>query len=157
LEDATTRLQEIPMMGILIRRPVEEVFAFVMEIERTPEWRPRMSAVEWMTDDEPGVGSRFRVTVKTLGLTVHFEPEIVAWDPPHAVTYRQSTGPAQMDSFMEWRPEGGDCRFQMGATVGSQGWMRFLAPLVGRSVLPQNMRDLIRLKRVLESDDGNHP
>lgn len=143
-------MQETPMMGILIRRPVEEVFDYVMDIEQTPVWRPRMSAVRWLTDGEPGLGSRFEVTVKVLGMTVRFEPEIVTWDPPHAATYRQSSGPAQMDSFLEWLPQGDHCRFQMGGEAGNRGWMRYLAPLIGRSVLSQNMQDLVRLKTMLE-------
>lgn len=147
-------MQEIPMMGILIRRPVKEVFDYVMDIERTPSWRPRMSEVHWVSEGEPGLGSRFQVVVRTLGLTVRFEPEIVHWDPPHAATYRQSTGPAQMDSFMEWRPDEDYCRFLMGATTGISRWMRFLAPIVGRSVLSQNLSDLERLKAHLEGQRG---
>lgn len=70
-------MHEEPMMGILIHRPVQDVFDYVMDIERTPRWRPRMSEVHWTTNDRPGVGSRFEVVVRTLGLTVKFEPEII--------------------------------------------------------------------------------
>lgn len=140
------------MMGIVIHRPVREVFDFVMDIEKTPMWRPRMSEVRWLTDEGPGLGSRFQVVVHALGLNVNFQPEIVEWEPPHAVTYRQSTGPAQMDSFLEWVPDGGDCRFMMGGRTGTEGWMRFLAPMVGRSILYQNMKDLERLKAILEAE-----
>jgi len=45
-----------------------------------------------------------------------------------------------------------DCRFQMGAKTGSEGWMRFLAPVVGRSILSQNVKDLERLTTLLEQD-----
>lgn len=31
-------------MGIYIDRPVQDVFEYVMDIGRTPEWRPRMWA-----------------------------------------------------------------------------------------------------------------
>lgn len=145
-------MEEVPMMGILIHRPVQDVFDYVMDLSKTARWRPRMSEVRWTTDDPPGLGARFRVVVRAIGLTVTFEPEIVEWDPPHAVTYRQSTGPAQMDSFMEWVPDGFNCRFMMGARTGTDGWMRFLAPMVGRSILTQNMRDLERLKQQLEAE-----
>lgn len=146
----TTREPDVPMLGIRIERPVGEVFDYVMDIERTPTWRPRMSEVHWIGTSEPDVGSRFEVVVKTLGLRVRFQPEIVHWDPPTAVTYRQSTGPAQMDSYMEWIADGDHCWFMMGARAGTKGWMRFLAPVIGRSILRQNMSDLIRLKNQME-------
>ncbi len=149
-------MPEIPMMTVDVRRPIEEVFGFVMDIEQTPRWRPRMSEVRWMTDDTPAVGSRFGVTVKSLGLTFHFDPVITVWDAPHRVSYRQETGPVLTDSHMEWVTEDGATRFRMGGVPQANTWWmrtaerRFYGPL-----LKANYFDLIRLKAILESDRQN--
>lgn len=92
-----------------------------MDIEKTPLWRPRMSEVHWLSEGAPGLGRRFQVVVRAIGLTVRSEPEIVEWDPPYAVTYRRSNGPAQMESFMEWVPDGEDCRFMSGGKTSGVG------------------------------------
>lgn len=48
----------IAHMGIYLDRPAQDVFDYVMDIGRTPEWRPRMSGAEWITPGPPGVGSK---------------------------------------------------------------------------------------------------
>ena len=68
-------MQEVPTMGILIRRPVQEVFDCVMDIEKTTSWRPRMSEVHWITEEDPGLGSRFQVVVRSLGSTFDSNPK----------------------------------------------------------------------------------
>lgn len=74
-------MPEEPMMGIVIHRSVQDVFDYVMDIEKTPLWRPRVSEVHWTTSDQPASAAGSRWVVRTLGLTVRFEPEIVEWDP----------------------------------------------------------------------------
>lgn len=140
------------MTGIFIRRPVEEVFDFVMAIEQTPRWRPRMSEVRWTTKGQPGLGSRFDVTVKVLGIRYHFDFEVVTWVPPHAATFRQASAVGKTESHMEWRPEEDGCRYRIGATYEAARWFRPMLPFVGASVLRQNLDDLVRLKRLLEDD-----
>lgn len=139
------------MIGIYIRRPVQEVFDFVMAIEQTPRWRPRMSKVRWTTEGPPGLGSRFEVTVRVLGIRYHFDFEVVTWVPLHAVTFRQASAVGSTDSHMEWQPEEDGCRYRIGATYETARWFRPMLPIVGASVLRQNLDDLVRLKRLLEA------
>lgn len=138
------------MTGIFIRRPVEDVFDFVMAIEQTPRWRPRMSQVAWTSEGPPGLGSRFEVTVKVVGIRYHFRFEVVTWVPPFAATFRQASAVGKTDSLMEWRPEEDGCRFRIGATYETATWFKPMVPFVAASVLRQNLDDLVRLKRLLE-------
>lgn len=60
-------MTDTPHMGIYINRPQQDVFDYVLDVERTPEWRPRMSAVAWITEGEPAVGSKIRLQRKRSG------------------------------------------------------------------------------------------
>ena len=145
-------MQEIPMMSIVIRRPIDVVFGFVMDISQTSRWRPRMSDVTWLTDGEPRVGSRFRVVVRMLGIPFRFDPELTLWDPPRAVSYRQVTGPVLTDSHMEWSPIGSMTRFAIGGTPTAGNLpMRVLGSLFVGPLLRENHHDLLRLKAILET------
>ncbi len=142
----------IAHMGIYIDRAPRDVFAYVMDIGRTPEWRPRMSAVAWMTPGPPSVGSIFRVDVKSLAYTFHFEVTITEWDPPRYIAYEGKQGPVTVKSFMEWFPDGDGCRFFVGGEPDSSNWLiKLLRPAFEYSVIKQNLADFERLKAIMES------
>ena len=141
-----------PHLGIFIDRSPEDVFAYVLDIGRTPEWRPRMSGAEWVTEGEPGVGSVFRVSARSLGYTFKFELEVTDWDPPRYFAYVGRQGPVVIDSFMEWYPDGDGCRFFIGGDPRPGNLLvRVLRPLFEVTLIRQNLADLNRLKEIMES------
>ncbi len=146
-------IEDQPSFGILIRRPAQDVWDFVMDLPQTPKWRPRMSNVEWLEDGEPQVGSRFRVWAKVLGYTFKFNFEVTIWSPPHRFGYRQLTGPVAIDSFMLLTEHNDGCRFMIGGNPQANGLlMKLVEPLLWGTLAKQNGADLIRLKQHLEID-----
>lgn len=148
----------VPYMGIYIDRSPDDVFAYVLDIARTPEWRPRMSGVEWITRGEPEVGSRFRVAVKSLGYSFDFELEVTEWDPPRYFAYSGRQGPIVTDSFQGCIPDGNGCRFFTGGDPRSTNWLvKILRPFFEVSLIRQNLGDLERLREIMESGrDRSH-
>ena len=145
-------MAETPHLGIYIDRPPQDVFGYVLDIERTPEWRPRMSEVACLTDGEPGVGSRIQLSAKVLGYTFNFDLEVTRWEPPRFFGYASKQGPVLMDSFMEWVPVDQGCHFNMGGNPRSNSvWVTITEPLLRSTLLKQNTADLIRLKEIMES------
>jgi hypothetical protein len=45
---------------IVIKRPVEEVFDFAVDVRNEPRYNPHMRRAEQITDGPIGVGTRFR-------------------------------------------------------------------------------------------------
>ena len=139
-------------IGIYIDRPAQAVFDYVMDIRRTPEWRPRMSGAEWITPGSPGVGSKFRVAAKSLGYTFRFELEVTEWNPPRYFAYVGKQGPVLIKSFMEWLPDGAGSRFFIGGEPEANHWIvNLMRPLLEYSLLKHNLADLDRLKEIMES------
>jgi len=144
-------------MGIHIDRTPQDVFDFVLDIERTPEWRPRMSEVAWITDGEPGVGSKIQLSARALAYTFKFELEVTRWEPPLFFGYASRQGPVLMDSFMEWVPVGDGCHFNMGGSPRSNSiWVTMTEPMLRSTLVKQNIADLERLKQIMESE-GDSP
>ncbi len=144
---------EQPSFGILIHRPIQDVWDFVMDLPQTPKWRPRMSNVEWVDEGDPRVGSRFRVWAKALGYTFRFNFEVTIWDPPHQFGYRQLNGPVAIDSHMVFVEQNGGCRFMIGGNPTSNNLlMKVAEPLLWGTLAKQNGADLIRLKEHLEAE-----
>ncbi len=139
-------------LGIYIARPAQDVFDFVMDLGRTPEWRPRMSGAEWITAGPPGVGSKFKVSAKALFYTFTFKLEVTDWDPPHYFAYVGRQGPVSIKSFMEWLPDGDGSRFFIGGEPEANNWIvKLLRPAFEYTLLKQNVADFERLKILMES------
>ncbi len=144
-------MRHLPRMSIYVERPPEDVFAYVLDIERTPEWRPRMSKVRWSRSGETDVGSRFEVVVRMLGIPFSFDFEVTEWDPPRYFAYRQTDGLVKVDAAMEWIPHGDGCWFHIaGDNQTDNVFMKLATPVFRSSLLWQNYNDLVRLKAILE-------
>lgn len=139
-------------MGIYIARPPQDVFDYEMSLERTPEWRPRMSGAKWITPGPPGVGNKFRVSATVMFLRFSFELEVTEWDPPHYFAYVGKQGPVLIDSFMEWLPDGVGCRFFAGDEPASNNWLiKLLRPAYEFALLKHDLADFDRLEEIMES------
>lgn len=148
---------EQPQFGILIHRPVQDVWDYVMTIERTPEWRPRMSHLEWLDGGDHQLGSRFRLQAKALRYTFKFDFEVSRWEPPYWFGYRQLNGPFAIDSHMQFVEESGGCRFNLGGNPQPNTLIaKLIEPLMWGTLAKQNRDDLLRLKQIMESGaDGS--
>lgn len=151
-------MADTPHLGISIDRSPQDVFDYVLDIERTPEWRPRMSAASWITEGEPAVGSKIRLSARVLGYTFDLELDVTRWEPPRFFGYASKQGPVLMDSFMEWVPVGDGCHFNIGGNPRSNNiWVKVTEPLLRSTLLKQNMADLERLKEIMESGRDRRP
>jgi uncharacterized membrane protein len=59
---------------IVIKRPVEEVFDFAVDVRNEPRYNPHMRRAEQITDGPIGVGTRFRAEISSMGRTVRWSP-----------------------------------------------------------------------------------
>ena len=66
---------------ITINRPVEEVFAYVIDLQNGPEWQSGLLEVRRVTQGSPGVGSQYVSVRKFLGRKLEAVIEIVAYEP----------------------------------------------------------------------------
>ena len=79
--------------SIIINRPIEEVFAFVTNLDNETRWQPEIKLV---TLEGPlQVGSTFRELRVTFGRTYDWHFRITEFDPPHRITIDTIGGSAR--------------------------------------------------------------
>jgi uncharacterized protein YndB with AHSA1/START domain len=79
--------------SIEIARPPDEVFAYVTDPSRFPEWQHDVVRVDVEGDRPPGVGSRF-ITIRKIGrMERTTTQEITAIDAPRSWAARGVDGP----------------------------------------------------------------
>jgi carbon monoxide dehydrogenase subunit G len=135
--------------SVIIRRPVEEVFAFVADGEKCPRWRPGVLDITRVSGD--GVGTIYSQGVRgPMGRRISADYQITTYDPNRMLENQTITGPARPRGRYEFEADDGSTRltFSLSADVG--GPLGFLMrPMVQRT-MDSEVRMLERLKGVLE-------
>ena len=70
----------------------EVVFAYLTNLERSPEWDPTVTRVTQMTRGPLRKGTVLRGTVEVDGETVHVDDEVTELDPPWRFAIRSVQG-----------------------------------------------------------------
>jgi uncharacterized membrane protein len=118
---------------VVIDRPVEEVFAFVTDLPRTPQWRTTVTQadpLEWQGTS--AVGTRFRAVTRVAGRRWTWVLEVTTWDPPERFAYAVVEGSVPMEVAYRCEPHGEGCRFTMVAVVDRLGgaFGRVVVPVI---------------------------
>jgi len=68
-----------------VRRPIDEVFAYLADFSNTAQWDPGVVSARKLGDGPVAVGSEFEVVSKFLGREVPLTYRVVQYDPPSRV------------------------------------------------------------------------
>jgi hypothetical protein len=74
-----------PESTVTIRRPVDDVSAFTIDMFNPSRVRGMTLASRVVSPGPPGVGSVVEQRVVSLGFESHLRFTVIGWDPPHAV------------------------------------------------------------------------
>jgi len=135
---------------IHLNRPVEQVFAFLMDTSKLTTWQSNLIKIEKITEGPLRMGSRFQEVRRQGKRESEFEAQITALEPNKRFETKPLTGPqVTVSYFLE--PEHGGTRVKHKFVMLTTGFMRLLEPMIARSIREENISDFENLKRVLES------
>jgi uncharacterized membrane protein len=137
--------------SVLIDRPLEDVFAFIANVENNPVWQTGMQEAEITSEGPIGVGSTYSQLAKFLGRPVESTFEIVEYEDNHKIKGRSTSGsfPITFTRTAVSTPEG----TKVSALIegDASGFFRLAEPLLNRMVQRQVKADYSKLKTLLES------
>lgn len=133
-----------------LNRPVDQVFAFLMDTSKLSTWQSNLIKSEPLTEGPLRTGSRFREIRRIQGKESEIEGEIVALEPNKRLETRTITKPQAMVSYA-LAPEQGGTRLQYKFILVTSGLMRLLEPVIASSIKKDTEVDFESLKRVLEN------
>jgi carbon monoxide dehydrogenase subunit G len=142
---------EIP---VDVARPVQEVFAYVTDLERLGEWQPNVVSVTKQTEGPMGQGTRLReVRRGPFGRNMEAIVEVSAYEPNRRFDLRVASGPLPIDGGHEFHETAAGTRIDFVAQGQPGGPLRLAEPLFARVLKRQFGGYYERLKAVLESRD----
>jgi len=131
-----------------IARPAEDVFAFLADVSRVPEWQ--RSAVESRSDAPLAEGIRIHERRRFLGHDGWTELEVTAFEPGRRLALRTLRGPVKLTIDHVLDEQDGRTTLHVSAQGRPHGLLRLAAPAVAAKARQELRGDFERLKAILE-------
>ena len=132
-----------------IERPVAEVFAYLTDVERLPDWQESCVEAKRETHEPIVVGSTWREVRSAAGRRIESTCEVVAHEPERRFDIR-SSAPVPFTVRHTLEPADGGTRVSVVGEADTSRLPRLMRPMVEGIARRQFRSDLERLKRVLE-------
>ena len=136
--------------SVVIRQPVERVFAFISDIERQPEW---VGPVQSVTNVSPGPvqeGTTFTLSLAYMGRAADAEQTISRLEPNRVMTQETTSGPIAVQVTLAVEPVEGGTRVSNITEADISSVPRLARSLVTRTINSQVESDLQTLRELLE-------
>jgi|SRR5439155_9203306 len=122
---------------VLIDRPVEDVYALVLDFEQIPTWDPDTQTVVKITEGPVGVGTKFQFEQDVRGKRRTSTTRITALEPNRTIDAEAQIGPKFSPMIrMTFTPEDGRTRL----TVQGEGEPRGVLKLMSRPMTRMGKR-----------------
>ena len=146
----------------LVDRPIEDVWAYVADVEHLADWVDGVSDVRPPADDPVVAGSTFSSRYAYRGETFDVEYEVTAADPPRRLDLRSTAGPFPFAGSLRLAEVEGGTEVSNTLEAGSDGLatsviFAVLGPVVRRLMRRQLARELEALASAVERGDAAAP
>ena len=134
-----------------VERPVDEVFAFVADMENEPQWHTDIVEAERLTEGEVGEGTNFRVQFRPQPMSPsEGKIEIVEFQPDRRIVSRSDMGNMKPELTHVFEEVDGGTRVTRRIQIETSGLMTLMSPLMKVMVRRRNADFLENLKRLFE-------
>jgi uncharacterized protein YndB with AHSA1/START domain len=135
---------------VTIPKPPAEVFPWLLEVDKVPQWTTRLQAYEVLGDGTLGPGARIRQVLTVGGQPLDVEIEIIRYEPPGYAESRFSTNGMDVETTYALREAGGGTELTQTLEGKANGFKaRLLIPIVQPKLEGKLTDDLERLRELL--------
>ena len=135
--------------SVHLNRPVEKVFAFVVDSKELPKWQSNLIKSELLTEGPLRAGSRFHEVRLVRQKETEIQAEMTAFEPNRRFATKTLSKPEVTVSY-SFEPENGGTRLRYEFGMVTTGLMRLLEPMILGSIKKDTALDFEKLKQLLE-------
>ena len=137
---------------VVINRPASEVFSYLTDPEKAPEWQS--SLIEAHAEGPMRVGTKVSEIRKFLGRRMESTLEVTEYEPDRKFSMRILSGPVPFEVEHTLETEDGRTRLRWVGTGEPGGFFKLAEPLVARQARRQFRGDFETLMDLLEARGG---
>ncbi len=135
----------------MIRRPLEEVFGFLADLENWSLWRPDLRASEQVSGGSMEAGATFRQALEIKGRQVELFCEVTDHEPNEKLSFACDREDVALAFDFVFDPVDGGTKLTSRGEGKLNGFYSLFEPLVDREANEQVKANLHNLKDYLES------
>jgi uncharacterized protein YndB with AHSA1/START domain len=139
-------------LTVEIRRPVDEVFAYVTDPETLSQWQTNTVEVEVLTEGPMRAGTRLREVHVAMGRRLEQVVEVSAYESNRRFDLRVVEGKFPLDGRNTFEATATGTTVRLVAMGHAPKGMRLLEPVLTRLARRQMRAHYSRLKTVLEGE-----
>jgi uncharacterized protein YndB with AHSA1/START domain len=134
--------------SVSIPRPPQEVFPWLLEGDRVPQWTSDLERYE--PEGAVGPGSKIHQRLEISGQTFDVAMEVVRYEPPREATTRFSTNGVEVEATYALAPDGTGTRLTQSLEAKARSLSaRLIVPVVQPRLERKLIGDLERLRTLL--------
>jgi carbon monoxide dehydrogenase subunit G len=137
-------------LSTLIDRPVEDVFAFVSNLNNMTKWNSAMVSLQQLTPGTVGVGTKFKCVGEMMGRRIEDEVQVTSYEPDSKTGFQMNAGPMQINVTIGFKPVGTGTKVSLNAQGNPAGVFKLAEGMLQGRVKSMMEENLARLKSVLE-------
>lgn len=137
-------------VSLHLNRPVEQVFAFLVDFQNVPRWQSNLVEIEQLTEGALQAGTQFREVRRFGRRASEIWGELTEFELNKRFVTKTLTKPQVTVSF-SLDPEDGGTRLGFKFVLVTSGLMRLFEPWIDSLINKQRESDFATLKCLLES------
>lgn len=138
--------------SLVIDRPVDEVFAFVANVEDNAQWQSGVLEVRKTSQGPLGVGTTGIEVRKVMGRRIEITFTVTEYEENRKFSFKTTSGPISFEGTETFESVAGGTRVNM-AFHFETGFFRLAQPIVGRMARRFIEDDCRNLKDLLEAQE----
>ena len=138
-------------MSIVFKRPIEDAFAFLANLENDVEWHKELVESRNTLGGPNGVGATFLFAGELLGRRMETLWEVTEYEPNRIAAWKTVSGPLQPKFWRTFERVDGGTRFAVRYEGEPRGFLKLAWPLITRFARRQQGGDMRKLKELMEA------
>jgi uncharacterized protein YndB with AHSA1/START domain len=139
---------------ITIDRPIEEVFAYIADNEKDPQWCVPVVETTRIAGDVPGVGARYTFASRVGLIKVRGEFETTGFEAPEAIRWAGESAIVTFSGQYRLTSTASGTHLVERTAFEPKGWLKLLQATMRPTYTTTYQTQLQRLKQLLEAGRG---
>ena len=139
-------------IATVIKRPVDQVFAFLVDTDKASDWNPQVIEARQTSDGPLGVGTTLLYVGKFLGRRFESVSECTEYAPNEKFSTKTISGPFHLEIDNRLSSVDGGTRLATVYRGESQGFFKLAEPVMVRLTKKQFETATENLKALLEAE-----